>query len=81
MKDVSEDSQGSPGLEPQIPLLCFPATLESPLIFPGLRKTNTRLSLDIVPPHVLGASSTRPQGLAGHRARVTVDALVEEKRS
>ncbi len=57
--------------------LASPAAFPLLLILPLLRITNAGLGLDVVEPHVLHALARGPHVLAGHRAGVTTDALVE----
>src|SRR5690606_26057458 len=54
-----------------------PAALPSTLILPILRIADARFRFDIVPPRVLDALPRGPDLLAGDRAGVTADALVE----
>jgi hypothetical protein len=55
----------------------FPSSLPQILVFPLLRVTDARLGLHIVPPHVFGAFPIRPYVLAGNRAGVAADTLLE----
>src|SRR3970282_2607726 len=65
-------------LQLQLPVLvALPAALVALLVLPERRVAGARLGLDVVPPHVLGALAVGPDVLAGERARVAADALVE----
>ncbi len=55
----------------------LPAALPQVLVFPLLRITDAWLGLDIVPPHVFGALAVRPYILAGDRAGVAANALLQ----
>ena len=54
-----------------------PAAVPLVLVLPFLRVADARLGLDVVEPCVLHARPAGPDVLAGHRARVAADALVE----
>src|SRR5690606_27293106 len=58
-------------------LLSDPAALPAVLIFPILRVSDARLGLDIVEPCVFNAFAVGPYVLAGDRAGMAADALVE----
>ena len=64
-------------LEPQGAVLGFPAAAQALLVLPPGRVAGAGPRLDVVPPHVLGALAVGPQVLAGDRAGVAADALVE----
>src|SRR5690606_26729745 len=81
---IMEDVEQSPELtgtpEPDAVSLFFPAAAIYILIFPSGRITGTWFRLDIIPPHVFGSFSIRPDICARHGARVTADALVQMKQ-
>src|SRR5262249_13828255 len=54
-----------------------PAAAPALLVLPVLRIADPGFGLDVVEPGVLHPFAIRPNVLAGHRARVTADALVE----
>ena len=72
-----ELAQPPAGPEPQLAPAQLPAALPFLLVFPALRVADTRLRLDVVEPGVLDAAPVRPHVLAGDRAGVAADALVE----
>src|SRR5829696_8449125 len=77
-EDVCELSQLAAGLELELAVLTqSPAAFPAFLVFVELRVADARFGLDVVPPLVLGALAARPDVLAGHRAGVAPDALVE----
>ena len=57
--------------------LAHPAAVPAFLVLPLLRIADARLRLDVVEPRVLDALAVRPHVLAGDRARMAADALVE----
>ena len=66
------------GAQAQAPLAVeLPAALPARLVGPGARVSLARVRLDVVEPDVLGAGPVRPDLLAGDRAGVAADALVE----
>ena len=66
------------GLQPQPALAVeLPAAAPLLLVLPALGVADAGLGLDVVEPHVLGAGPVGPDLLAGDRAGVAADALVE----
>jgi hypothetical protein len=57
----------------------FPSTFIVELIFPECGKSCAGLGFHIVPPHVLGAGTIRPNVFAADAASMTPDAFVEVK--
>src|SRR5690606_23049754 len=55
----------------------YPAAVPAVLVLPFLRIPDARLGLDVVEPRVLHAGTVRPDVLAGDRAGVAADALVQ----
>ena len=79
---VGEDRQQlldlAAGLQPQPALAVeLPAAVPARLVGPLARIALARAGLDVVEPDVLGAGPVGPHLLAGHRAGVAADALVE----
>src|SRR6185295_8916826 len=79
---VGEDRQQlldlAAGLEAQPPLAVeLPAPLPAGLVGPLARVALAGVCLDVVEPDILGPRSVGPDLLAGHRAGVAADALVE----
>ena len=73
-----ELTQRAAGLQAQAAAAVqLPAALPLLLVLPRLRVADAGLGLDVVEPHVLRALAIRPHGLAGDRAGVAPDALVE----
>ena len=60
-------------------LLAAPAAVPAVLVFPVLRIADAGFRLDVVEPGVFHPFAIGPDILAGHRARVAPDALVEVK--
>ncbi len=77
-EDRGELSQRAAGAQAQAAAAVeLPAPAPVRLVLPALRIPDAGLRLDVVEPHVLRAGPVRPHVLAGHRARVAADALVE----
>ncbi len=77
-EDVGELPERPAGTEAELATAVEPpAAAPLPLVFPALRVAEAGLRLDVVEPHVLGAAPVRPDVLAGDRAGVAADALVE----
>ena len=79
---VVEDRQqlAQPAARPQLqPALAVqrPAAVPLLLVLIAPRVADAGLGLDVVEVHVLGAGPVRPHLLAGHRAGVAADALIE----
>ena len=79
---VVEDRQqlAQPAARPQLqPALAVqrPAAVPVPLVLVSLRVPDAGFGLDVVEVDVLGAGPVRPYLLAGHRAGVAADALIE----
>src|SRR5690606_38819992 len=55
----------------------LPSAVPTLLVFPITRITDTGFGFDVVEPSVLNAFAAGPNVLAGHRASVTPDALVQ----
>jgi len=60
-------------------LLAPPAAIPAVLVFPVLGVANSGFCLDVIEPRVFHPFAIGPDILAGHRARVAPDALVEVK--
>src|SRR5581483_5417154 len=76
-EDVRERAAAALELQLQLPPSLLPAALVALLVLPQGRVAGAGLRLDVVPPHVLGAFAVGPDVLAGDRAGVATDALVE----
>jgi hypothetical protein len=77
-EDAQELLDPAAGLEAQATLAIeLPPSVPLFLVLPALRIAESRLGLDVVEPHVLGAGPIGPDLLAGDRAGVAADALVE----
>ena len=76
-EQVHEALDPTAGLELQLAVLDHPAAVPLALVLPVLGITDPGLGLDVVEPHVLDADAVGPDVLAGHRAGVATDALVE----
>ena len=78
VEEVGELPELATRLEAQLPPpVELPAAAPALLVLPALRVADAGLRLDVVEPDVLGARPVRPHVLAGDRARVAADALVE----
>ena len=79
MEDIADNLQLACGLELDLVLLfvLLPTTLVLILVFPLRGEPGARLGFNVIPPHIVGAFTVRPNVLTSDTARVAADALVQ----